>query len=226
MTVYDLSHSLDASVPVYPGDPEVTLRPHATHDADGYRVTALSLGSHSGTHVDAPAHTEPGGATLDAFPVEAFSMEALTIDCTRYGAGEAIPADVLPGETDADTLVFHTGWDAHWPDERYLDHPYLAPETARRVADMDCHVGIDTLNVDPTGSSAVVEADAEVEPADVGAAEPAGVPAHHAILGAGKLIVENLTTLGAVPREFRLDVAPLPLPDADAAPARVVGHVE
>ncbi len=214
MDPIDLSQPLDEGVPVYPGDPTVSIRPHATHDADGYRVTALELGSHSGTHVDAPAHTEPDGATLDSFPVEAFSMAALKLDCTAYGASERIPPTVLPSETDADSLVFHTGWDAHWPDQRYLDHPYLAPETARRVADMGCHVGIDALNVDPTGSTTQA------------AGESAGVPAHHAILGAGKLIVENLTNLEAVPREFRLDIAPLPLTEADAAPARAIGRSE
>jgi kynurenine formamidase len=213
MTAYDLSQPLDPDVPVYPGDPEVSLRPHATHDADGYRVTALELGSHSGTHVDAPAHTEPDGATLDSVPMETFTMSALKLDCREYGASEAIPPAVLPNDMDPDAVVVHTGWDAHWPNERYLDHPYLAPETARRIVELDCHVGIDALNVDPTGST---DSDASTH----------GIPAHHAILGAGKLIVENLTNLGAVPTEFTLDVAPLPLPDADAAPARVLGRVE
>lgn len=217
MTPYDLSQPLDPAVPVYPGDPEVSLRPHATHDADGYRVTALELGSHSGTHVDAPAHTEPDGATLDSVPVETFTMDALKLDCTDYGDGQPIPPAVLPSDTDADALVVHTGWDAHWPDGRYLDHPYLAPETARRIAELDCHVGIDALNVDPTVGAAA--ADEQSAPTD-------DVPAHHALLGAGKLIVENLTNLGAVPTRFTLDVAPLPLPDADAAPARVLGRVE
>lgn len=214
MPVFDLSQPLDEAVPVYPGDPTVSLRQHASHDADGYRVTALELGSHSGTHVDAPAHTEPDGPTLDSFPVEALSMDALKLDCTAYGAGEPIPPAVLPTGTDADVLVFQTGWDAHWPDEQYLDHPHLAPETARRVADLDCHVGIDALNVDSTGSGTQT------------AEESAGVPAHHAILGAGKLIVENLSNLEAVSEVFRLDVAPLPLADADAAPARAIGRVE
>ena len=212
MTIFDLSQPLDEDVPVYPGDPTVSLNPHASHDADGYRVTALSLGSHSGTHIDAPAHTEPNGVTLDSFPVETFSMDTVKLDCTGYRAGEPIPPTVLPTDPDADALVFHTGWDAHWPDERYLDHPYLAPETARRVADMDCHAGIDALNVDPTAT----DSGEEIE----------GVPAHHAILGTGKLIVENLTNLEAVPQSFRLDVAPLPSTEADAAPARAIGRGE
>ncbi|MCL9814713.1 cyclase family protein [Natranaeroarchaeum aerophilus] len=214
MTIFDLSQPLDEDVPVYPGDPTVSLNPHASHDADGYRVTALSLGSHSGTHIDAPAHTEPNGVTLDSFPVETFSMDAVKLDCTGYRAGDPIPPTVLPTDPDADTLVFHTGWDAHWPEERYLVHPYLAPETASRVAELDCHVGIDALNVDPTGS------DGE------NAGDSAGVPAHHAILGAGNLIVENLTNLGAVPQSFRLDVAPLPVTEADAAPVRAIGRTE
>ena len=54
--VVDLSHPLDDRTPVYPGDPPVRLRPARLLEREGFRVQHVHLGSHSGTHVDAPAH--------------------------------------------------------------------------------------------------------------------------------------------------------------------------
>lgn len=58
MATFDLSQSVESGMQTYPGDPPVRVDPHADFDADGYRVTALAMGTHTGTHVDAPSHTE------------------------------------------------------------------------------------------------------------------------------------------------------------------------
>jgi kynurenine formamidase len=225
--VQDCSHPLDAATPTYPGDPPVTVEPHATHDADGYRVTRLGLGSHAGTHVDAPAHTEADGATLDTLSVERFAFEALLVDCRDVGAHGEIGVERLAGAfadagldadgetedggttTDTDTadaadvdlLVCRTGWDAHWGTERYHDHPYLAPAAAEWCADRGLSVGLDAASPDPFGD--------------------ADLPAHGALLGNDCLLVENLTNLGGLPRRFRLFAFPLPVA-VDGSPVRAV----
>ncbi len=206
----DCSHELDTTTTVYPGDPPVERTPHATHDADGFRVTRLELGTHSGTHVDAPAHTEPDGRTLDEFPIETFEFDALLIDCCDKSAREPIELADLPESTDDTLLVFHTGWDTHWGTDAYFDHPYLSAETAAWCADHDYHVAIDALNVDPTPSE------------NANPDEPEGVPSHHALLGSDRLIVENLTNLDGLPRRFTLSAFPLSVKDADGAPVRAV----
>lgn len=200
----DLTHRLDDSTPVYPGDPPVELRPHATHEADGYRVTRVSLGSHAGTHVDAPAHTEPDGATLDAFPPERFSFDARLVDLRARSAGARIGVDDLPS-VDCDLLVLRTGWDVHWGTDRYADHPALTPAAAAQCADEGYDVGLDAPSPDPHGS--------------------ADLPAHRALLGANRLLLENLTNLDDLPRRFRLHAYPLALADADGAPVRAVAAV-
>ncbi len=194
----------------YPGDPAVHLRSVAEFESEGYRVTELRCGSHSGTHVDAPSHTEPEGKSLGAFPIDRFRGAAIRVDCRDLSAREPIPAARVP-ETDADTVVFHTGWDEHWGTGRYLDHPYLDPETARQCANRGYDVGVDTLNPDPTPSP------------NASPSEPEGFQAHHILLGEGRLIVENLTGLERLPERFELCVYPLPL-DGDGAPVRAVGH--
>jgi kynurenine formamidase len=210
----DCAHSLTATTTVYPGDPRVERVPHATHEEDGYRVTRLELGSHSGTHIDAPSHTEPDGRTLDSFPVETFAFDALRVDVRGKTVREPIDVGDLPDPTDDDLLVFHTGWDAHWGTDIYFDHPYLTAETAAWCADHNYHVAIDALNVDPTPTDNVRDG------------EPEGVPAHHKLLGTDHLLVENLTNLDGLPRRFRLSAFPLSVKDADGAPVRAVAEFE
>ena len=62
--IVDLSRRVDAQTQVYPGDPHVRLEPATTLAADGVNVLAVHLGSHSGTHVDAPFHFIEGGERM------------------------------------------------------------------------------------------------------------------------------------------------------------------
>ncbi|WP_338728932.1 cyclase family protein [Haladaptatus sp. DJG-WS-42] len=217
MTSIDLTHPVAGGMPVYPGDPPVTFRGHAIYQIDGYRVTGLSFGSHTGTHIDAPSHTEKNGKTLDTFPISTFSFEAVCVDCRHRGARDRIRLADLPAETDvadADMLAFHTGWDAHWGTDAYLDHPYLDVTVAEWCATRNLHVGIDAFSPDPTPSQ------------NEAAGEPTGSPAHHALLGHDCLIVENLCKLDRVPDRFHLDAFPLSLADADGAPVRAVARFD
>lgn len=209
MTRYDLSQPLTDGMQTFPGDPDVHIAPVTEFETDGYRVTELGFGSHTGTHVDAPSHTEPEGKSLDAFPLDRFVMDTVKADCRDLGAREPIPPDRVP-EDDADCVVFHTGWDDHWGSDQYLEHPYLAPETAKRCATREYDVGTDTPNPDPTPSP-TLQSD-----------EPDGLQIHHTLLGNECLIVENLTGLERLPTRFELRVSPLPL-GSDGAPVRAIG---
>jgi len=209
----DLTQPIKDGMQTYPDDPPVTLSDHATHDADGYHVETLSCGSHTGTHIDAPLHTDPDGDPLSAFAVDRFVFDAVRVDCRDCAAREAIGPERLPAAdvlADADMVVCWTGWDDHWNTDRYLDHPYIAPDTAARCADHGLAVGVDALSPDPTPSEWA------------GDDEPTGFQAHHALLGNDCLIVENLTTLGRVGDRFELRAYPLAL-GGDGAPVRAVG---
>ena len=226
--MYDLTHPVESGMQTYPGDPAVEVTPAAEMDADGYRVSRLELGTHSGTHVDAPSHTEPDGATLGEFGVDAFRFDARRVDLRDCGPREAIGVDRIDDAAGAsaaagvDALVLHTGWDRHWGTDDYLDHPYLTGEAAARCAEAGLHVATDALSVDPTPRTDGAMPGAT--PADEGVddADPDGVPAHHEILGRGRLIVENLRGLDCTPARFTLAAYPLAV-DADGAPVRAVG---
>lgn len=213
MPTYDLSHPLETGSQTYPGDPSIAVERAATMEEDGFRVSALALGTHSGTHVDAPSHTEADGRSLGTFPIETFRFAARMVDLTGKGARAAIKPDDLPDPVgDEDLLVLRTGWGAHWGTDRYLDHPYLTAAAGEWCAERGYHVATDGLSVDPTPSA---NADDD---------EPDGFGAHHALLGNGRLIVENLRGLDRLPDRFDLHAYPLAV-DADGAPVRAVAVV-
>lgn len=96
MKIIDLTHTISEDMPVYPGTEPPVLKPANTYEKDGFRETLLSLYSHTGTHVDPPAHSVRGSShpsTRCRF--EQFAGKALVIDCTRLAEGEAIRMNEL-----------------------------------------------------------------------------------------------------------------------------------
>jgi len=205
----DLSHPIETGMQTFPGDPEVTVSEHATHESDGFHVDGLVCGSHTGTHVDAPSHVIPGASALDSFPVGRFVFDAVRVDCRDLDARDPIPTARVP-DADADLVAFWTGWDEYWNADRYLDHPYLAPDAAAECRRRGFDVAVDALNPDPTPSP------------NAGDDEPTGFEAHRALLGDDLLILENLTDLDAAADRFELRAYPLAL-ESDGAPVRAVG---
>ena len=213
MPVLDLTHPIRPGMPAYPGDPAPTFGDFAEFDPDGYRVREVTMISHTGTHLDAPAHMVPGAATLDAFPVSRFIGPACLLDVTDLSPGEAIGPERLSafGEalSRADYLLVRTGWAAKWGSPGYFEEiPVFNAAAAERLAGLAeanggrlRGVGLDVCSVDPVGAEAF--------------------PIHLALLGAGLVIIENLADLSALPADgFAFHCPPLPLTDADGAPCR------
>ena len=211
--VIDLSHRVDEETQVYPGDPAVRLEPATTIAADGVNVLNVHIGSHSGTHVDAPYHFIENGERIDTMDVRLFFGRAVVMDVRGKGPRERITVeDLRPYEgrlSEGVVALLRTGWDKHYGTARYYDHPFLDRRAAQLMVDAGVRtVAIDALNVDET----VLEGP-----------HPEGYPVHHLILGAGGVIAENLTSLEAVdfPDPF-LSLLPVKLGGSDGAPVRAV----
>lgn len=112
MTLFDLSYPLGPATPVFPGDEPVRIRLLSDRAlGDAYTARRLDLGTHSGTHVDAPAHLFDGGATVDAFPLSLWVGPALLADrsdlcATGLGGIErlllaGVPDGLSPREAEA-----------------------------------------------------------------------------------------------------------------------------
>ena len=154
MRYVDLSRPIAEGVGVYPGDPFFVARPFAEHAVDGFRGSTYVVGSHLGTHVDAPFHYFVDGETLDSFPVDFFIGEAACLDFAgvvgpesarrRERSDVARPvaldvADLLPFESILERvpiLLLRVDWaqKVDSPDF-YLDFPSLSPDVCDWLAD-------------------------------------------------------------------------------------------
>jgi kynurenine formamidase len=207
--LHDLTHPIRPGMTGYPGDPPVRVTPWP--EAAPWQVSALCLGSHTGTHIDAPRHVDPTGRTLSDFPPDRFVGRAILVDALGADENTPLSSDLLAprrGETSPETMILiRTGWDRFWLDDRYLRHPFLSAALSSTLAALGVGlVGIDALSVDSSVAG--------------------GSAAHQALLGAGVLIVENLrglTGLNAA-ATYELIVAPLALDQGDGAPVRALAR--
>ena len=202
----DLTHVIELEMSVFPGDPVPQAETLATCEKDGYRLTKLTVGSHCGTHADAPAHVFSGGRTLDQFPAEFFMGSATVVDCRDVSV---ITMDALQEAlylTKADFLFFMTGWSKYWGTPQYVSgYPVLSDEAADFIARIDCRgVGFDTLGPDA--------------PDDV------TLKNHRKLMASGhRILIENLNLIGECPGGvFHFAAFPLHWKNADAAPVRAV----
>ncbi|MGW9182469.1 cyclase family protein [Agromyces sp. NPDC055661] len=198
---------------VYPGDPGVEIGSALEVARDGVDVAQLHLGSHTGTHLDAPSHTVPGGRTTGRIGLDELVGESLVVHldglAPRQLYGLAELASALAGglpERVPPIVVVDTGWASRFGTDAALEHPALDPDAAAELLRRGMRVlAVDTLSPDPTGGD--------------------GFPVHDVVLGGDALIVENLTGLEGLPERVRVGLFPLPI-DADGAPVRAVAFVD
>ena len=214
MRVIDLTHTIESGMPVYPGTEPPILEPANTYDRDGFRETKLSMYSHTGTHMDPPAHLFRDRTTLDAFPPEQFIGKALVIDCTSLKEGEPITMDHLSrygtkAET-ADFLLFYLGWDARWGSEAYFgDYPCIDDSVLEYILEGSYKgIGFDVIGLDPIADGNLTRHKKLFQTRDI-------------------INIENLCNLGLCGNElFWFSCFPLKIRDCDGSPIRAVAWFE
>nr|WP_081639834.1 cyclase family protein [Actinomadura flavalba] len=217
MHLIDLTHPVENAMPVYPGDPEALIVPALTAASDGVNVQRLHLGTHTGTHVDAPFHVNDAWPRLHELPLTRFTGPAVILDARDLPPRAPIPPDAVPaGLREGDVLLVMTGWSVHWNTDTYLAHPYLPEETAAAIVATGVRtVAIDALSVDRTPA-----------PDETSFT----LAAHRTLCGAGAVIAENLTALHEVHEartaghQVETSLFPLAL-TADGAPIRAIARV-
>ena len=153
MQIIDLTQRISVDMPVYPGTEPPRLDPANTYEANGFRETLLTMFSHTGTHMDAPAHLYPHRTTLDAFHASQFVGKALVIDCTDIPDGGIIGMERIDRTLadQADYLLIRTGWDARWGTPSYFgEYPVITHEVADYlITSGKKGIGLDVIGVDP-----------------------------------------------------------------------------
>ena len=198
LKIHDLTRTISQDMPVYPGDPQPKFDPHATIKDNNANITRITVGSHTGTHVDAPWHFLQEGNSIDIEPLDKFIGEAAIIDASGKNS---ITAEDFSGYDirSNDIILIYTG-----TGDRRTDFAYLDISAAQWMAEhkIKC-VGIDTASVEEYGKK--------------------DAPVHKMLLARNIGIIENLVNLKqfAGSRKFFVCL-PLPLKGIDGSPARAV----
>ena len=204
MKIYDVSVPISKDLVIYPGDPPVKIERKSVINKDGAKsnLSRYSFGSHTGTHIDPPAHFIEGGVTVDRLPLELLIGRARVVEVTASCIDEAVLEEF---DFTADVRVlFKTRNSYLWGRKEFVeDFVHITPGAARYLVNEGIKVvGIDYLSVEKYGAE-----------------EP---ETHLTLLGGGALIIEGLDLREVEPGDYEMICLPLKVKDGDGAPARVV----
>lgn len=200
----DVSVPLAASLPTWPGDPQLAISHFGSFEAGNpFQATALSLSAHTGTHMDSMCHFISGGRTMCDWTPEDTVGAVRVVEIRNpiaIGIDELESIDLRPGER----ILFRTANSStHWFSQPFNERFIcFSDESAEYLASRKIRtVGIDYLSVGNTTNGVVV---------------------HNHILGAGIWIIEGLYLGESPPGEYEMLCLPVRLSDADGVPCRVL----
>jgi arylformamidase len=201
MEILDVSIPIRTRMPIWPGNAGVAMRRvEAIADGAVANVSAVDLGAHTGTHVDAPNHFLEGEPGVDTVALEPLIGDAVVVDATAVQKtvdAAAVAALGVPAGTDR--VLLKTRNSQLWERDEFSDEIVALDESgARALLDLGVRlIGIDYLSIGDPG-------------------------AHRALLGASTAVVEGLDLRAVAPGPYRLICLPLKLVGSDGGPARAV----
>ncbi|HMJ07644.1 MAG TPA: cyclase family protein [Pyrinomonadaceae bacterium] len=207
MKIYDVTVPISAMVPIYSGDPAVSIdSPKTIAAGDAANVSHLCFGAHTGTHVDAPNHFIEGTRRVDQLEMDKLVGPCIVVEIADEF--DAIDRDHLPDITGIERILFKTRNSKFWDTPKNgfrTDFTYLSPEAARILAHSSIKlVGIDYLSIEKFAST--------------------DFAAHITLLKKEVVILEGLDLRGVMPGEYEIICLPLKYigGTGDGAPARTI----
>ena len=204
MKFVDLSHPISNKMSTYPTDPEVSIVREKEIESDFTLLHSVTMGTHTGTHLDAPAHIISGGKTLEDFPLSSFTGKTVKVDLNSISELDKVDEKI-------DGIIFESIWYRKYKEpEIYFgsDRPEIPKYLVKKAIEMGIkYFGCDLPSVDVSGSK--------------------DKPIHNALLGANIIVYESLTNLNYLPllTTFEFYGFPLPFIGLDGSPVRAIGVI-
>lgn len=204
--IHDITLPISESMVVWPGDTRVRIVQTSHLDrGDASTVSELTIGAHTGTHVDAPSHFISGGASVETLDLNVLIGPALVIDLPDQKLISAEVLDTLDIPPGTERILFRTQNSERWKrgeTEFSRDFVGITKDGARALVSKGLRlVGTDYLSV---------------------AAHKHGVPVHKILLGAGIILLETLNLSDIKPGIYELVCLPLKLAGVEGAPCRAI----
>lgn len=203
---------IDVTVPFtdgmmsFPTDPQCRIRPHWTiENGDIVNLSILEFGSHTGTHIDAPKHFTDNGKTVDELDIRCFIGRAKVFDFSdRLGSISISDVEGL-NICEGDIVLFKTANSALMRKQVFRkDFVFISPAAAAWLAQKRiATLGFDFLSVEKFGGGD-------------------GFGAHHALLGAGIVIIEGMDLTEAEAGGYEMISLPMLIKGGNGSPIRVL----
>ncbi len=217
----DVTLPISEALPVWPGDQPVEIvRPRDEAAA----IERLSLSCHTGTHVDAPAHFFPDGDTVESLPLDLLIGPAWVV----HAAGrEPITAEQLAATVPAGItrLLIRTENSERRAERLKSAAAPGADKTGVPAANRVTPFEPDFVALTAGAAEWLIARGVRLVGVDAPSVDPFAAddfPAHRTLLAGRAIIIENLALEGVAPGAYELVCLPLPVANADGAPARVV----
>jgi arylformamidase len=203
MKIYDISIVLNNKTVVYPGNVPLSIEVHHEMPEHATHLSKITMGSHTGTHVDAPSHAVQGALSLDSIPLETFVGPCRVLDCTKSVGSVKVAELKKCGIKKGERILVKTQNSLLGFDTFRDDYIYLDGDAADYLAELGIALfGIDYFSVKQRGSK-------DQRP-------------HTSLLSKNIPIIEGLD-LSKVPEgSYTLFCLPLKFTGIEGGPARVV----
>ena len=209
--IIDLTLTLEQGMPTYPAPwhPVVELTQLGRFSIEGRQTTKIVLGTHTGTHIDAPAHFLPDSKTVTDIKLDQLMGEVSLVDFSGLGKNELITLEMVKKLKVSERMIFYFDWSKNWDTQAYYrEWPYFTKDAAEHLVQNGLRVmGLDTPS--PDASKMIDNEDC---------------PVHKILLGQGVVLLEYLTNLTEAiedPEGWGVIALPMKIRDADGAPARI-----
>ena len=212
MEIIDLTHEIEDGMPTFaaPWHPLAHVKQIGRIELEGRVTREICLGTHTGTHMDAPLHFIKKGNTIDRIPLEKIIGPVTIVDFSNFGKNEAVTAETLKKLKLTPRMIFKFCWSRHWGTKKFFkDYPFFTTDAAEYLLSKKVElVGMDT----PSPDDSRIKLGGKVDS-----------PVHKILLGKDVVLIEYLTNWDKI-RDcagWNILALPLKIKGADASPARV-----
>ncbi len=214
---FDFSHPIRSGMTTFPRSwhRETAIETMGTISAFGRRTSYISIGTHSGTHIDAPSHFIAEGISVDKIDLSRFFGSAQVFDLTNVSTSWEISRDelktLLKGYIPGNSIFLNFGWGSNFnnPKKYYDNQPWIAEAAAEYLVTLSPPVlayDLAMLDNPLNGYGCTLDS-----------------PIHKILLGNGIPLIENSVFPQPLPQHLYYSVFPLRLEGLDGSPVRFIG---
>lgn len=208
--IVDLTYLINEEMITYPSPwhPKVSIERLGKIEEVGRNTRKIVLGTHTGTHIDAPLHFIENGESIEKIPLKKIVGEVTIVDFSYLKENQPIEKEILTGIEITKRMIFRFGWQKYWNEDKfYKNHPFFTEESANYLVSKRIELlGYDTPSPDNSKSNNDIDS-----------------PIHKIFLGNGIVLLEYLANLDKLENleNWNIVVAPMKIEGSDGAPSRV-----